>query len=95
MRRFLRRLFRSIEPRDRAIDDNTGRPACRRLDRHPVSVLPNKHSLLFAALDHHMNNVAERIEAACESACHKPLAEMIKGMVEAFVDAKMERAEIP
>jgi hypothetical protein len=26
--------------------------------------------------------------------CHKPLAEMIKEMVEAFVDAKMERANI-
>lgn len=33
-------------------------------------------------------------QAACESACHKPLAEMIKEMVEAFVDAKMERADI-
>jgi AcrR family transcriptional regulator len=55
---------------------------------------PNKQSLLFAVLEHHMNNVATRVEAACESACYKPLAEMIKGMVEAFVDAKMERADI-
>src|SRR5580693_9999160 len=55
---------------------------------------PNKHSLLFAVLEHHMNNVATRVEAACESACYKPLAEMIKEMVEAFVDAKMERADI-
>jgi AcrR family transcriptional regulator len=55
---------------------------------------PNKQSLLFAVLEHHMNNVAARVEAACVSASHKPLAEMIKEMVEAFVDAKMERADI-
>ncbi len=55
---------------------------------------PNKQSLLFAVLEHHMNNVAARVEAACEGACHKPLAEMIRDMVEAFVDAKMERADI-
>jgi AcrR family transcriptional regulator len=55
---------------------------------------PNKQSLLFAVLEHHMNNVAARVEAVCESARHKPLAEMIKEMVEAFVDAKMERVDI-
>lgn len=55
---------------------------------------PNKQSLLFAVLEHHMNNVAATIENACESACHKPLAEMIRETVEAFVDAKMERADI-
>ena len=55
---------------------------------------PNKQSLLFAVLEHHMNNVAARVEAACVSALHKPLAEMIREMVEAFVDAKMVRADI-
>ena len=55
---------------------------------------PNKRSLLFAVVEHHLNNVAARVEVACESACHKPLAGMIKEMVEAFVDAKMERADI-
>ena len=55
---------------------------------------PNKQSLLYAVLEHHMNNVLARVEAACASACHKRLAEMIREMVEAFVDAKMERADI-
>ena len=55
---------------------------------------PNKQSLLFAVLEHHLNRVAARVEAVCESASHRPLAEMIRHMVEAYVDAKMERADI-
>jgi AcrR family transcriptional regulator len=55
---------------------------------------PNKRSVLFAVLEHHLNNVTARVEAACERARHKPLAEMIKEMVEAAVDAKMERPDI-
>ncbi|MGA9389116.1 MAG: TetR/AcrR family transcriptional regulator [Candidatus Sulfotelmatobacter sp.] len=55
---------------------------------------PNKQSLLFAVLENHLNNVIARVEATCAGACHKPLAEMIKEMVEAFVDAKMKRADI-
>ena len=69
-------------------------------DRAGVSVgtlyqyYPNKQSLLFAVLEHHLNSVAARVEAACESACHKPLAEMVKETVETIVDAKMERRDI-
>jgi AcrR family transcriptional regulator len=55
---------------------------------------PHKRSLLFAVLGHHLNNVVARVEGACASARHKPLAEMIRDMVEAYVDAKMERADI-
>ena len=55
---------------------------------------PNKQSMLFAVLERHLHRVAERVEAACDEACHKPLAEMIKQTVEAFVDAKMERADV-
>jgi AcrR family transcriptional regulator len=54
---------------------------------------PNKQSLLFAVLENHLNSVAAKVETACERAHHKPLAEMIREMVEAFVDAKMERAD--
>ncbi|HLV86698.1 MAG TPA: TetR/AcrR family transcriptional regulator [Candidatus Sulfotelmatobacter sp.] len=55
---------------------------------------PNKQSVLFAALEHHLNSVAKKVETACAGACHKPLSDMTKEMVEAFVDAKMERADI-
>ncbi len=69
-------------------------------DRAGVSVgtlyqyFSNKQSLLFAVLENHFNKVASRVEAACQRARHKPLSEMTKEMVEAFVDAKMERADI-
>src|SRR5215475_9944050 len=35
---------------------------------------PNKQSLLFSVLENHLNRVMEQVEAACESACRKPLA---------------------
>jgi len=55
---------------------------------------PNKQSLLFALLEHHLDKVAGAVEAACEHARGKPLAEMVKEVVEAFVDAKMARTDI-
>jgi AcrR family transcriptional regulator len=55
---------------------------------------PNKASLLFAVMENHLDTVAERVEAACEQACHQPLADMIREMVGAYVDVKMERADI-
>ena len=55
---------------------------------------PNKRSLLSAVLENHLNKVAARVEGACENARNKPLAGMIKEMVEAFVDAKLQRADI-
>jgi AcrR family transcriptional regulator len=55
---------------------------------------PNKQSLLFAVLAHHLDAVASAVEAACEQARHRPLAEMVKVVVEAFVDAKMARSDI-
>jgi AcrR family transcriptional regulator len=55
---------------------------------------PNKQSLLFAVLEAHFNRVSEAVETTCERARGKPLAEMVKQVVEAFVDVKMERADI-
>lgn len=55
---------------------------------------PNKRSLLFAVLADHLDAVATRVEAASEQARHQPLAAMIKTVVEAYVDAKMERVDV-
>jgi len=55
---------------------------------------PNKQSLLFAVLENHVDKVSAAVEAACERVRHKPLVEMVKEVVEAFVDAKMERTDI-
>lgn len=45
-------------------------------------------------LEDHLEKVIEEVEDACEHARHKPLTEMIKEVVEAFVDAKIARAGI-
>jgi len=55
---------------------------------------PNKQSLLFAVLADHLDTVAAAVEAACEQARHKRLADMIRAVVEAFVDVKMERIDV-
>jgi hypothetical protein len=44
-------------------------------------------------LEDHLEKVTEDVEDACEHAQRKPLAEMIKEVVEAFVDAKIARAD--
>ena len=69
-------------------------------DRAGVSVgtlyqyYPNKQSLLFAVLENHLDKVSAAVEAACDHARRKPLFEMVREVVEAFVDAKMERTDI-
>jgi AcrR family transcriptional regulator len=55
---------------------------------------PNKQSLLFAVLADHLDKVASAVELACEQARHKPLAEMVRVVVEAFLAAKLERTDI-
>ena len=55
---------------------------------------PNKQSLLFAVLEDHLDKVSSAVEAACERAHGEPIAKMVKDVVEAFVDAKMERTDI-
>ena len=41
-----------------------------------------------------MDKVAQAVETACADACHQPLSEMIRQVVEAFVDVKMQRRDI-
>ena len=55
---------------------------------------PNKQSLLFAVFEEHLDKVSQAVEAACADACHKPMYEMIRRVVKAFVDVKMQRADI-
>jgi AcrR family transcriptional regulator len=55
---------------------------------------PNKQSLLFAVLSEHLDKVASAVEVACDQSRGKPLAEMIRAVVEAFLAAKLERTDI-
>ncbi len=55
---------------------------------------PNKHALLFALLERHLKLVAGAVEQACTQHYGCPLKLMIEGLVEAYVDAKLHRAEV-
>ena len=55
---------------------------------------PNKQALLFALLERHMNYVAEAVEQVCARLYECPLAAMVEGLVGAYVDAKLRRADI-
>jgi AcrR family transcriptional regulator len=55
---------------------------------------PNKHSLLFSLVEQHLSHVADAVEQACQRNCGQPVATMIESVVQAFVDAKMERSDI-
>jgi AcrR family transcriptional regulator len=55
---------------------------------------PNKQALLFAVLEDHLGKVAKTVEVTCRQAHSKPLDDMVRVVVEAFVDIKFERADI-
>jgi AcrR family transcriptional regulator len=55
---------------------------------------PNKHSLLFSVLEQHLNRVADAVERACRHNHGEQVSMMVDAVVQAFVDAKMERADI-
>jgi|SRR5580658_128579 AcrR family transcriptional regulator len=55
---------------------------------------PNKHSLLFSLGERHLNRVADAVVRACQRNHGQPVATMIESVVQAFVEAKMERADV-
>jgi AcrR family transcriptional regulator len=69
-------------------------------DRAGVSVgtlyqyYPNEQALRFSVVEGHTNKVSQAVETACADACHRPMSEMIRRVVEVFVDIKMQRADI-
>src|ERR1017187_3027535 len=55
---------------------------------------PNKQSLLLSALKKHLDRVVSAVELACRRNHGQQVSTMIESVVEAFVDAKMERSDI-
>lgn len=55
---------------------------------------PNKQSLLLAVLENHLDKASAAVEGASRRAHGKPLAEMIREVVESFVNSKLERTDI-
>jgi len=55
---------------------------------------PNKHSLLFSVLQQHLNHVSDAVERACRENHGERVSTMVDSLVHAFVDAKLERADI-
>jgi AcrR family transcriptional regulator len=69
-------------------------------DRAGVSVgtlyqyFPNKSSLLQATLRRHLDEVSETIRRVCAEQRNKPIAEMVKSLIEVFFAAKMRDPKI-
>jgi AcrR family transcriptional regulator len=55
---------------------------------------PNKHALLAAVLQRHLNDVADAIEQVCAQLLHRPLAEVAPALVGCYVDVKLVRADV-
>lgn len=55
---------------------------------------PNKQSLLCAVLEVHGTKVAEAVETACRTHHRAALEVLVAAVVQAFIDAKLERADI-
>src|SRR5215469_6801228 len=54
----------------------------------------NKETLLFAVVEDHLDKTSSAVEAASRRSHGLPLSEMIRNVVEAFVDAKMQRPDV-
>lgn len=49
---------------------------------------PNRESVLHAALDHHLQRVISAVETACRQVRGKPLLEMTREVIQAFLESK-------
>ncbi|MGO9357686.1 MAG: TetR/AcrR family transcriptional regulator [Xanthobacteraceae bacterium] len=54
---------------------------------------PNKHALLAAVLQQHLDAITEAIETACAAHHGRPLLEMMTALCDAFIDAKLRQRE--
>jgi AcrR family transcriptional regulator len=55
---------------------------------------PNKRALLYAVLEVHSTKVAEAVENACRTYRGAAAKVLVAAVVEAFVNAKLERADV-
>jgi AcrR family transcriptional regulator len=55
---------------------------------------PNKQSLLFAVLEVHLSKVAAAVETVCRAHRGTSIKVLVAAVAEAFVDAKLERADV-
>lgn len=55
---------------------------------------PNKSALLAALLREHLEAVTHAVEQACEAAAGQPLAPMMDLLLDAFLAAKLHRADV-
>jgi AcrR family transcriptional regulator len=55
---------------------------------------PNKQALLYAVLEVHGSKVAEAVESACRASRGAAVKVLVSAVVEAFVNAKLERTDI-
>ena len=55
---------------------------------------PNKQALLYAVLEVHAAKVAEAVENACRASRGAAVKALVSAVVEAFVNAKLERTDI-
>ncbi|SNS33540.1 transcriptional regulator, TetR family [Granulicella rosea] len=55
---------------------------------------PHKQALLYAVMERHLNRVVAAVERACGESLGKPIPAMVDAVIQSFVDAKMERADV-
>ncbi|WP_428240765.1 TetR/AcrR family transcriptional regulator [Gynuella sp.] len=55
---------------------------------------PNKHALLLAVLNQHLDKIVQAIETVCDELSGKPLETIGQGVTSAFVAVKMQRPDV-